>query len=51
VKVVRVMFIRLDIEIWEFGEGGTKMGVLDVGSVSGGGGMWAAWICGPCVFG
>jgi hypothetical protein len=47
------MVIRLDIEIWEIGEGGTKWGVGKGGGwarVGGWGrGMRAAGFCGPCV--
>jgi hypothetical protein len=43
------MVIKLDVEIWETGQGGTKRG-WEKWWVSGVRGMGAAGFCSPCVY-
>jgi hypothetical protein len=43
-----IMVIRVDTEIWEIGKDGLKGG-LEKGCVGGGGCIWDAGFCGPCV--
>jgi hypothetical protein len=42
------MVVRLNIEIWIIGKGGTNKGGQEKGPVGGGNSMGAAGFCGPC---